>query len=490
MNKLVTYFVKMVKGDKATIDGNIVERDNETFYYDEDGLSLGIEILTPINASKDEEVLAAKEQGVKNEKARIRNALQEVLKKYISKSDYNTGIDPLIKVVDNLLSSLTDKKNARYLYYLKENLIDAEDFKPVMDTSECESFQSTFRECRNTLSFPSLNTSNGIDFQNMYRNSILATEIGAIDTSKGVYFGGMFNNCKSLIYPNITNTHNGVEFNAMFKDCISMTSVPKLDISKAEKYCLMNMFDNCTSLTELQFENGIKVGGLDVSDCPLTVESLKNIANQLADSPEVYSIHWIPHPKGYYVDSRLNFDSTKIENEDFSLDGTETFVLRITSAKPSNQKLRLYFFNKGEGNRAFYKDIAINWGENESKEIIITGFSKQNSPSWEDVIDRVQLRAMNTENAILSDTNVIIEDFYVIKNNSIIEMVNFLNKDEIENLLLFPNNRQVAAELVPQEITFGENNIAKLEDENLIETIQNKGWTITDLNSHIITETV
>ena len=141
-----------------------------------------------------------------------------------------------------------------------------------------------------------------------YANKIETIKSGGWDTSCITNFKSFFSLNKNITSEDLTglNTSNGTNFNQMFKDCKSLTTIPQLDTSSGDDFSLMflgctslktieltsfissyNMFSNCQALENLTVTGTITVNdsNLDLSSSPLlTVDSLMSVINALADN--------------------------------------------------------------------------------------------------------------------------------------------------------------------------------------------------------------
>lgn len=128
---------------------------------------------------------------------------------------------------------------------------------------------------------PKIDTSNVRRMDYAFFGDTNLSVIPLIDTSNVKSMDGTFENCSSLATIPELDTSK-VELLIMFSGCSSLTSLPKLNMSSA--MYIVNTFANCTSLKT--------VGGftnlgqaftsdqtLDMSSCPLSSESVTNIAN-------------------------------------------------------------------------------------------------------------------------------------------------------------------------------------------------------------------
>ena len=125
-----------------------------------------------------------------------------------------------------------------------------------------------FEYCSSLTSVPLFDTSNVTDMGRMVMFTVLTT-VPQFDTSK------------------VTN------MNSMFWYCYSLTSVPQFDTSKVTN--MDSMFERCSSLTSVGGFTDLgkaftSAKTFDLSSCPLTSESVTNIANTVYDMNQNTSI--------------------------------------------------------------------------------------------------------------------------------------------------------------------------------------------------------
>lgn len=162
------------------------------------------------------------------------------------------------------------------------------------DTCNGTRFEHMFNAVDTSIKvIPSINTSKGTAFQNMYAGNNLVTSIGDIDTSNGIYFGDMFMNCRSInTIPDI-DTSKGTSFIGMFRYCFKLRTIPRINVSKST-HC-NNMFDRCDELKEITTIEGTIGVSINFTYSPLSVATTKKIINSLknykeTDKAESYTI--------------------------------------------------------------------------------------------------------------------------------------------------------------------------------------------------------
>ena len=140
-----------------------------------------------------------------------------------------------------------------------------------------------------SIDLSSFDTSKITDMSGMFRKckSLTSLDLSNFNTNKVTYMGWMFQECSSLTSLDLSNfnTNKVTNMNGMFYDCENLTSldISSFDFKKVED--VRHMFDSCRSLTNLKFGKNLKVS-LDLSDCPLTYESVLSVINGLAKVEE------------------------------------------------------------------------------------------------------------------------------------------------------------------------------------------------------------
>lgn len=100
-----------------------------------------------------------------------------------------------------------------------------------------------------------------------------------IVTSKATIMKSMFEGCLSLTNVVPLNTSAVTDMSSMFSGCLNLASVPEMDMTNV-KYTTL-MFASCFNLTDVKFVAGSLKTSVDFSDCPLTLESIYNILDNL-----------------------------------------------------------------------------------------------------------------------------------------------------------------------------------------------------------------
>lgn len=177
--------------------------------------------------------------------------------------------------------------------------------KPFIDTSKMTNFANFISNNNGLLDeLDQIDTSNGIEFGNMFYNLNHLKTIPQMDVHKGEGFSSMFHSCSSLLEIPTLDTRNGTTFSSMFYDCYSLTKVPYLDISRGSLFTFMfsgcsaletvslttakkdfktNTFQGCEALKNITIGEGWAVNIYLNYSNKLTVESLHGMIESLAD---------------------------------------------------------------------------------------------------------------------------------------------------------------------------------------------------------------
>jgi hypothetical protein len=120
-------------------------------------------------------------------------------------------------------------------------------FFPPLDLSKGTNFYGSWFRCENLVSFPSLDTSSGVNFAYAWENCSSLTSFPLLDTSSGVNFSYAWKNCYDLTsFPSL-NSSAGTNFSHAWYGCSSLTSFPPLDASSGTNFS--STWFNCSSLT-------------------------------------------------------------------------------------------------------------------------------------------------------------------------------------------------------------------------------------------------
>ena len=137
-----------------------------------------------------------------------------------------------------------------------------------------------------SLNISSFDTSKVTNIRMMFNDctSFTSLDLSNFNTSKVTDMDSMFFYCISLTSLNLSNfdTNSTIDIGSMFKYCKHLTS---LDISSFDfsntKY-IKHIFAFCDSLSNLKFGKNLKIS-IDLSDCPLTYESVLSVIDGLAE---------------------------------------------------------------------------------------------------------------------------------------------------------------------------------------------------------------
>ena len=179
---------------------------------------------------------------------------------------------------------------------------------PLFDTSNVTDMSYMFNNCRTIKTIPQFDTSSVVTMYYMFLNCTSLTSIPLLDTSRVVNMSYMFYYCSSLISVPLLDTNAVTDMSDMFHGCSSLTDIPQFDTNAVTR---MNyMFNGCSSLTSIPLLDTSRaimewafmgctsltdVGGfknlgkywnyaytINMSDCPLSSESVTNIGNNVA----------------------------------------------------------------------------------------------------------------------------------------------------------------------------------------------------------------
>ena len=128
------------------------------------------------------------------------------------------------------------------------NATDIGHFENVTD------FTSIFRFCSSLISFPLIDTSNGINFSYAWQSCSSLTLFPLLDTSNATNLFASFIDCSSLTSFPLLDTSNVIDFNRTWDLCSNLTSFPSnaFDTNIASNYT--DAFNN-TNLTTQSIDN-------------------------------------------------------------------------------------------------------------------------------------------------------------------------------------------------------------------------------------------
>ena len=137
-----------------------------------------------------------------------------------------------------------------------------------------------FMQCTSLTTVPSFNTKTVTDMSNMFNGCSSLKTLPVFGTNSVIDMHYMFVDCRALeiVPPFITS--NVTNMSGMFTSCSNLKTVPLLDVSNVDSISFI--FSDCGSLTNLGGFTGLKLN-LDLSNCPLTIDSVMNVINTAAD---------------------------------------------------------------------------------------------------------------------------------------------------------------------------------------------------------------
>ena len=101
-----------------------------------------------------------------------------------------------------------------------------------------------------------------------------------LGTVKIADYGIKFSKSTFTSLPEWVDTKGMTDMNSMFDFCKSLTTIPLIDTSSVTS--MASMLYRCSKLTDLGGFIGLKVY-IELSDCPLTHDSIMNVINKAAD---------------------------------------------------------------------------------------------------------------------------------------------------------------------------------------------------------------
>lgn len=122
-----------------------------------------------------------------------------------------------------------------------------------LDTSEGINFSQMFYQRADLTTAPKLDTSNGTTFAHMFYECVNLTGEIELDTSNGTVFDNMFRACYKLEKIKHLNTEKATSLQYLFCFCQSLESVPHLETSKTTN--MNQVYNGCKKITEVSFTN-------------------------------------------------------------------------------------------------------------------------------------------------------------------------------------------------------------------------------------------
>lgn len=176
------------------------------------------------------------------------------------------------------ISYLSNMTDTSYIFYYCNNLTSL----PKIDLKNSPTLQNAFNRCDNITELSLINTNNIVTMDNAFTGCYKLKEI-SIDTSAVTKAYQSFSNCNSLLKLNI-NTSKMTDMRLMLNNCTSLTDLGALDASSLPSITFTNnIFSKCTALMNFGGLLNIKYSYSISDSTKLTVESLMNCINGLAD---------------------------------------------------------------------------------------------------------------------------------------------------------------------------------------------------------------
>ena len=150
-----------------------------------------------------------------------------------------------------------------------------------------------FYNCSSLNTVPLFDTSSVTNMYRMFYWCTSLTTVPQFDTSNVTSMEEMFYNCSSLTTVPLFDTSSATNMNYMFQYCTKLTSVPLFNTSNVTN--MSSMFYGCSKLTSVDGFTDLgkaftSAQTFDLSNCPLTSESVTNIANTVYDMNQNTSI--------------------------------------------------------------------------------------------------------------------------------------------------------------------------------------------------------
>lgn len=161
--------------------------------------------------------------------------------------------------------------------------IDDTNFK-LVGTEKMTRYRYFFADCGELdRMYATIDCSGAINLSSMFRNCVMLRQVQGIKNTQNVtdmpYMFYGCNNFDEFKCDESFVTDSVTDITQMFYHS-TVTSLPKWNFSNVTGYT--GAFQGCTSLTTLAGFTGLKAN-LSLSDCPLTVESINNVINEMYD---------------------------------------------------------------------------------------------------------------------------------------------------------------------------------------------------------------
>ena len=200
-------------------------------------------------------------------------------------------------------------------------------------------FAYMFNRCNNliSISFPSFNTSNVTDMNDMFYNcsKLTSLDVSHFDTSKVTRMDYMFFGCSSLTSLDVSHfdTSKVTNMNDMFCGCSKLTSLDVSHFDTSKVTGMVSMFDNCKALRVLDVShfNTAKVTGM--GPMFMHCNSLTSLDTSGFDTSNVTTMNWMFWGCNSLTSLDVSgFDTSKVTRMDYMFSGCSS----LTSLDVSN----------------------------------------------------------------------------------------------------------------------------------------------------------
>ena len=199
-------------------------------------------------------------------------------------------------------------KRIGYLCSFCESGWNTETFKPKYDIKPTTAYM-TFRN------FNRGSNSTPIDMVELCEKQGIV-----LDTSKVTTGTYIFQNANISRLGTISLISLSV-FENTFLQCSNLITIEEIDFGTTGKQLWYSVFNGCTRLANINSVKGVIGQNADLSPCPLTAQSIKNVVNALSDTASSKTITL----KKSAVNSAFNID---VDDESTWGEGTEFYELR------------------------------------------------------------------------------------------------------------------------------------------------------------------
>lgn len=210
-------------------------------------------------------------------------------------------IDTHIYDMGFLFIGLTKLKYLKLQYFCTENVTE---------------MNNMFDGCYSliSLNLSNFDTSNVTDMNYMFFEckKLASLDLSSFNTSKVTDMKEMFGYCRKLNHLDLSSfdTSNVTNMSWMFENCKSLKALDISSFNFTNVKNVIDMFYYCFSLTDLKFGKNLKIS-IDLSDCPLTHESVLSVIDGLAEVEEQQTL-WL-NCKNYdqLTDEDISFANSK-----------------------------------------------------------------------------------------------------------------------------------------------------------------------------------